>query len=226
MQIMNDNYGELVKQDAFVQSLPVPVRSEFLSCLRIRHIPPRSMIFIEGDEPDAFYGLLAGQVGISKLTVDGRETLLTRLGPVHWFGEMSFLDGMPRTHTAYSIGSVVLASLACADVKSLLAEHHAVYSAFVARLCMHTRQLYSAVDDFILMSPERMLARRVIELAEQSDSNGFAECTQDELSMLVGISRQSVNRILRQWEDNGWISRRYRKLEIVSPSSLARILSS
>ncbi|WP_018996101.1 Crp/Fnr family transcriptional regulator [Hirschia maritima] len=215
----------LLKNDTWLANIPTKVRAEFVSNIRVKNVAPETIIFSEGDEPTAFLGLLSGEVGIRKYTFDGDESLLTKLTPVHWFGEMSFLDGQPRTHTAIALSEVTLAMVNRTDVQRMLKDHSSLFQAFVMQLCHHTRLLYSAVDDFMLMSPERLLAKRMLELLQQSKHDQSVECSQDELARLVGVSRQSINRTLSRWESRGLIERGYGKINVLSKQAIERVLA-
>ena len=222
---MDQDFEAMLEKDAWLTTIPPKVRAEFIAKIRIKSVGPETILFSEGDAPTAYLGLLSGEVGIRKFTLNGDESLLTKLTPVHWFGEMSFLDKQPRTHTAIALTEVALATVNASDVQRMLKKHSSLFEAFVLQLCYHTRLLYSAIDDFMLMSPERLLAKRMLELLRQSKYEHSVVCSQDELARLVGVSRQSVNRTLSQWERSGLIERGYGKIDVLSKSAIERILT-
>ncbi len=221
---MSITVKDILYQDRWLAGLPALAREDVINAAQIKTIPNHTVIFQQEDTHKAFYGLLMGYIDIGKITVEGQETQLTRLSPVQWFGEMSFLDHAPRTHNATSRGDVTLAVIAGSDMTRLLATHNSFYTALVQLVCQHTRLLYRAVDDFMQMSPERMLARRVLELWEAAGGSDQIRCSQDELARLVGVSRQSINRILGRWEDRRVIERAYRTLIVRDIQTLENIL--
>ena len=217
------DFTHTLQTDAWLQTLPDAVRQQIIIGAQIKTVTGDTVIFSQGDKPKAYYGLLAGSARISTFTYDGRETQLTRLSAPHWFGEMSFLDGNVRTHTASSIGTATLAIIPASHVRQLLKQYPALYEAFVQQLCRHTRQLYAAADNFLLMTPEGLLAQRVLELLDVADQRQGIHCSQDELARLVGVSRQSINRTLCIWEKKGFVKRGYRQLRVLDAAALQAV---
>ena len=122
-------------------------------------------------------------------------------------------------HDAHSAGGCVLAVVNARDMRRLLIQHDSLKEGLIKQLARHTRQLYEAVDDLLLMTPDRLLAKRIAERM----AGGAAEIKmkQDDLAGLVGVSRQSINRTLRLWEDRGLIQRAYGKIIILDPAAIA-----
>lgn len=205
--------------DPWVQNLPGPAREAFVAAIRARHYPDGAKIFSQGDDAVAYYGLLQGEARFTKITADGRQSTLAQLGRGEWFGELSFLDDAPRMHDAHSAGGCVLAVVSARDMRRLLIQHDSLKEGLIKQLARHTRQLYEAVDDLLLMTPDRLLAKRIAERM----AGGAAEIKmkQDDLAGLVGVSRQSINRTLRLWEDRGLIRRAYGKIIILDPAAIA-----
>jgi len=140
------------------------------------------------------------------------------------FGEISILDGLGRTHDAYAVEESNIAILPTNKLSALYQKHSSVYDALVQLLCLHCRQAFSAIDDFLLFSPEQRLAKRLINLSENIDDNRLININQYELSNLVGVSRQTINKILRQWQAKNLIVRKYGAIEIIAPSYLIDLI--
>jgi CRP-like cAMP-binding protein len=80
--------------------------------------------------------------------------------------------------------------------------------------------------DASTMTPAAGLAKRVVNLAELfgGDDGAIAlNISQNDLAALLGTSRQTVNRILRDSEERGWIALRYKRMRIVRPDSLRSV---
>ena len=208
----------------FVMALPEAAQAAWMGAARIRKYPADTPLFREGDAANGYFGLLSGEVRFSKVTRDGRQSTLAVIGPPRWFGELSFLDGQPRMHDAHSTCDVTLAVIPAPEMPRLLAAHDAIRAGLVAQLARHTRLLYAAVDDLLLMSPERLMAKKLIERAGPGSAGHRGPLTvklsQEGLAALVGISRQSVNRTLRIWEGKGYVIRDYGKIIVIRPEPL------
>ena len=77
---------------------------------------------------------------------------------------------------------------------------------------------FSLIDDFLICSPKERLAKRLINLSDLSD--GGVKASQEELSQLVAISRQSASKFLKEWEDQGIIERRYGLIRVLNRQRL------
>ena len=205
--------------DPWVRALPPSTREAFIAAIRARAYEDGAEIFAQGDRAVAYYGILSGEARFTKITADGRQSTLAQLGPGEWFGELSFLDDAPRMHDAHSAGGCVLAVVAARDMRRLLASHESLKEGLIKQLARHTRQLYAAVDDLLLMTPDRLLAKRITERMAGGTTEILMK--QDDLAGLIGVSRQSMNRTLRLWEGAGLIRRAYGKIIVLDPDAIA-----
>src|SRR3954447_23722806 len=71
------------------------------SAMTPREVDRGHVVFSEGDDGDRLFVVMDGKVKISRTASDGRENLLTVLGPGEMFGELSLFDPGPRTATAF-----------------------------------------------------------------------------------------------------------------------------
>ncbi len=216
---MDVPYQFALASDHWVQALPTQTREAFVAAIRARPYPAGAEIFAQGDAAVAYYGILSGEARFTKITADGRQSTLAQLGPGEWFGELSFLDEAPRMHDAHAAGGCVLAVVAAGDMRRLLARHGSLKDGLIKQLARHTRQLYAAVDDLLLMTPDRLLAKRITERMAGGTTEILMK--QDDLAGLIGVSRQSMNRTLRLWEDAGLIRRAYGKIIILDRQAIA-----
>src|SRR3954451_21805634 len=84
-------------------ALPLADREALLASAEVLRLRPGEMLFRQGDAPGGFYGLLGGLLKISSLREDGREAILVVLEAGNWIGEISLMDGEPRTHDATAL---------------------------------------------------------------------------------------------------------------------------
>src|ERR1700743_2865429 len=68
-------------------------------------------LFLEGDDGDALYVVIEGKMKLTRAAQDGRENLLSVIGPGEMFGELSLFDPRPRTSSASAVTEVILAVL-------------------------------------------------------------------------------------------------------------------
>ena len=176
----------------------------------------------KGDPADGLYGLLSGEVRVSATTSAGDEIVFTRLLPGQWFGEIAVLDGGSRTHDSHAVKASVLAIIPLKAIHQLCQRYPEVYRALVGLLCAHCRSAFSGIDELLIYSPQQRLARLLL-LRSRSQDEEKITISQQELAALLGISRQSINKILRTWQSKDWITCGYRGLQVVDHAALAEL---
>lgn len=181
---------------------------------------------MRGDPDDGLYCVLDGAVRVGAASVCGREALLAVVGPVHWFGEITLFDGGPRTHDAYAERDSTLFHVPRVALAALLDATPAWWHAFGLLLTQKLRLAFDAIEDAALLPASARVARRLLLLA---DSYGDAACArrvvnvpQEDLALMLALSRQTVNQILRQFERDGLLVLRYGEIEIVDAARLAQ----
>lgn len=208
-------------------SLPPALRRTMLQAGERQRLSPGAMLFRQGDAPGAYFGLLSGALRISSLRSDGLEAILVVLEPGNWFGEISLLDGSPRTHDATAIGAVdLLAVPQAAFVRLMRNAGFAV--AISGLLAQRVRALYGMVEDATLRGTRARVARRLL-LLTRGDATQAAQArrdvpvSQESLAMMLGISRQTLSKELKALCGERVIALGYRRVRIVDPVRLARI---
>ncbi|MBR7791274.1 Crp/Fnr family transcriptional regulator [Undibacterium sp. FT147W] len=210
--------------DDWFAALPAATRKEMLDCSEKQYLQPGEMLFRQGDPPAGFYALLSGKLKMSTLSEDGREAILTILEPGTWFGEISLIDGKPRTHDATAIGraEVLMMTPACFDHLMQGAD----FALAVAQmLAQRIRLLYGIVEDAHLRSARARVARRLVLLANSEKEQGESEkmeipVSQESLAMMLGMSRQSLSKELKFFEHAELIRLGYRSIRISSLDKL------
>ncbi len=173
-----------------------------------RRIAPRNEIFLEGDEGDAIYLVLSGQVEISILSEDGRKLSLNVLGPGEVFGEISLLDGSPRTASAVSIEEATLLRVSRKDLMRALEDDPRLAIDFVQLVCRRLRWVHGLLQDRTFKPLPERLAKRLLLLAKEDGEGDNAvtlRFSQAELADFLGATREGVAKVLGAWRKNGWI---------------------
>src|SRR5258708_34888093 len=96
-----------------------------------RKFPKDTVVFFENEEGDFFFMILEGRIKVTILGDDGREIILSVLGPGDFFGEMALLDNEPRTATAIAVEGSELFSLHRTAFHSVLSDNRAITTALI-----------------------------------------------------------------------------------------------
>lgn len=207
MTIDQDVVGKAPLFTALDESAAVSLRQSMDSV----KISKGSVLFAEGDEGDHLYVIVEGKLKLGTSSGDGRENLLSILGPGEMFGELSLFDPGPRTSTATAVTDARLLSLGQEKLIPWLAENPNVALQLLARLAQRLRRTNEAVGDLVFSDVPGRVAKALIDLGErfgkQTDDGLFVhhDLTQEELAQLVGASRETVNKALADFAGRNWL---------------------
>ena len=191
--------------------------------------PKGQMIYATGAQDRTMMLISKGRVEISRSSIEGRRSILTHLGPGDMLGELAALDGGTRSADAVAASAVQGRVLEGALVLQRLREEPDAALDVIGMLCHRLRQTSGMYTAHMLADGQARLARLLLHLSEKwgEDLPGgklrLAErFSQSDLGDLVGLSRESVNRQIRDWEQAGLIERQGMGLVLCDPAAMAR----
>ncbi len=187
------------------------------------------MILQRGDEGSSLMAVLRGRVRISFFSSEGKEVTLNVVNPGEIFGEMALLDGLPRSADATAIEDTLLLVVERRLFLPFLRQNDDLYLRLLSVLCDRLRQTSMALEDLALFDLPVRLARVLLKLAEDYGRPGTAgtridlKLSQRDLSNLVASSRESVNKLLRQWREMGAVDIENGLIVLRQPAELKRL---
>lgn len=180
--------------------------------MRARRFRRGEVIFHIGDPGDALFVIVSGDVKISLPSETGDEAILATLRPGDVFGELALLDGAPRSASATALGPAETVVLPRDRFRELLATEAGFRDALLASIAGELRRLTHHVEELHFLDITGRLAARLVRLAEEGGTarpDGAvqlrANLTQADLAAMVGCTRQSVNKLLGQFTDDGLV---------------------
>ena len=169
------------------------------------------VLFKAGQEGDRLYVIVDGKIKLGTTSNDGRENLLSILGPGEMFGELSLFDPEPRTSTATAVTDARLVSLAHDAVIGLVTSNPQTSLELLRRLAQRLRKSNEVLADLVFADVPGRVAKAIMELGVrfgvQKDDGLHVnhDLTQEELAQLVGASRETVNKALADFAARGWV---------------------
>jgi len=154
----------------------------------------------------------AGVTGDSSPSVDGRQVVLTTFREGDVFGEIALLDGKDRTADAVAQTDCELLVIERRSFVPFLMSNPEVALRLLAVLCERLRRTTEQVEDMLFRDLPSRLAKKLLSLAAASGERSerglriATRLSQRELGTMVGMSRESVNKQLRQWQGDGIIA--------------------
>ncbi len=199
----------ILRQHEFFRDLPKAVVERLATHARQASYSPGQVIFRKGDEGHGLLAVMSGIVKISVRSEREREIVLNLIGPNEVFGEIALLDGRPRTADATSMTHSLVLVLDRRDFLHLLTAEPVIAVKLLEVVTGRLRQTSRQVEDLSLADFDTRLARILARLAEIQGvgdrSTSRILITQQELGRMIGLSRESINRHLRMWEEAGYV---------------------
>ncbi len=177
------------------------------------------MLFQKGDPGDALYGLRRGRILITTSTAEGKRLTLNVLGSGDVFGEIALLDGRQRTADAVVAEPSELYVIRRSAFNDLLLRQPEIALRLIELLCERVRWTSDRVEEAYLSNLKVRLARRILKLAE--DFGEEIQISQEDLSVLAGATRESVNRQLQAWKRAGLVSLGRSRVTLLKAEALA-----
>jgi CRP-like cAMP-binding protein len=185
-------------------------------------------LFKEGDAGDRLFVVVDGKLKLGTSSGDGRENLLSILGPGDMFGELSLFDPGPRTATATAVTDSKLLSLANDQVIGWVTAHPEVSLHLLGRLAQRLRRTNEVLADLVFADVPGRVAKAIIDLGEKfgvKKDDGLHvnhDLTQEELAQLVGASRETVNKALADFSARGWVRLEPRAVVVLDYERLSK----
>jgi CRP/FNR family transcriptional regulator, cyclic AMP receptor protein len=202
-----------VDDHEFMWLLSAAEREELLKHARPHRLNAGQVLFQKGDPGDKLFIIGSGLVEIGVDTEDGKHLVFNVLGPGDVFGEIALLDGGPRTADATVMASSELQVIDRSEVILFLEHHPEMTARLIAVLCKRIRWISQNLEDALGSDVTHRLARKLVNLCKAYGTNAGDGSTgielklpQQELANMIGVTRESVNKHLKKWQNLGWIS--------------------
>jgi CRP-like cAMP-binding protein len=178
--------------------------------LNRRKYPKDGVVFFENEEGDSFFMIVEGRIKVTILGDDGREVILSMLGPGDFFGEMALLDNEPRSASAIAAEESELLSLSRTDFQGV-ATKRSITSALIKVLTARLRHANHQISTLALLDVYGRVARVILDMAREEGRRlkdgriAFRRATHQEIANRIGTTRETVTRMLKDLERQGLI---------------------
>jgi CRP/FNR family transcriptional regulator, cyclic AMP receptor protein len=183
----------------------------------------------KGDPGNSLFAVLSGTVKISVSSPDGRNAILNLIGAGDIFGEIAVLDGQMRTADATANTNCELYVIDRRDFLPFVRSQPALAMKFIEILCARLRWTSDQVEQVILQDLPGRLAATLLGLIEKRnlDPEGRTiAVTQQEISEMVGMTRESINKQLRAWAARGWVRLEHGAIVVLDVDALRELSES
>lgn len=219
---------DLLRQIPYFVELDAPSLTDVARAMRPRDAQPGEHILIEGEPCKGLYVVIEGQVRLVKTSADGREQVLSVLGPGTTFNDVAVFDGEPNSETAVAVGPSRIGFIPLATMMALIDHHPGMARAALKLLAGRNRSLGRVVEDLALRDVTARVARLLLgcighqdHIVEKADF-ACAHITHHEIATMIGSVREVAQRALKELERDGAIALERTRIDIRDPRKLER----
>jgi CRP-like cAMP-binding protein len=204
----------VIPASSILDALPSELSRGLFAQGRLLSLDADQMLFLAGDEGDGCYRVEEGLLKASVAAPNGGERILAILGPGSMVGELSMIDGAPRSASVTALRDSKLHYVSKADFEAIGKSSPEIYQHVMKVLARRLRDTNSALAASSFLSVKGRVARALLSLAEafgKDVGNGRIlirqKVSQSDLAAMAGIARENVSRVLKDWSEHGVVSR-------------------
>jgi CRP/FNR family transcriptional regulator, cyclic AMP receptor protein len=201
-------------QQSLLSGLPEPLLGKLFEAAKTVRLRGDEVLFLAGDAGDGCYRVDDGLLKVTMVSRSGSERILAFLGPGHIVGELSIIDGLPRSASVVAVRPTSLSYLSRAAFEEFAQKHPEIYKSLVTLLAARLRETDGAIAVGSFLPVKGRVACALLELAAdfgQDVGSGRIvirqKIGQSDLAAMAGIARENVSRILNDWKRRKLISR-------------------
>ena len=203
-----------LKPTSVLSGLPAELSGELFARARMLSLAAEQMVFVAGDAGDGCYRVDEGLLKVSVVGSRGEELILAILGPGSVVGELSMIDGEPRSASVFALRDSKLSFVTRASFEAYCQSNPDVYRQIMTLLAHRLRDTNSALTAASFLSLKGRVARALLNLAEAFGQDVGCgrilvrqKITQSDVGAMAGIARENVSRILKDWTSRKLVTR-------------------
>ena len=161
----------------------------------------------EGDTVDALYIVLSEWLKVMMGEADGKETILTTVGPGEFFGEMGLIDDSPRSASVVAIEPVELLAVSKRAFRKCLVENAKLAMAVMRVLVRRLREADRRIGSLAMLDVYGRVARLLLDLSENVDGRRIVtrRLPKQDIAKMIGASREMVSKVMKDLQVSGYI---------------------
>ena len=220
---------ELLGSVSIFASLGEKEMDTLLQATTMKKMKPKDVLCRKGDPGNQLYGILSGSLKVTATGADGKEVMFGLMGAGEIIGEIALLDGEERSATVTAVKGTELLTLHRRELIPFLESHPRAAISLAGVLASRVRQLSDRAEDRQTMPLPGRIAKRLLSLSQEYGKRPIVggpvevRMPQQDLADLVGTTRESVNKQLRAWEEDGILELGRGRVVIKQPESLGAI---
>jgi CRP/FNR family transcriptional regulator, cyclic AMP receptor protein len=200
--------------ESLLAALPPELSQSLFAKARPLSLKADQTLFVAGDEGDGCYRVEEGLLKASIAAPAGGERILAVLGPGAVVGELSMIDGGPRSASVTALRDSKLSFVGRTAFEAFGQSRPDLYRHVATLLARRLRDTDDALVATNFLSVKGRVARALLSLADafgrdvgQGQTLIRQKVSQSDLAAMAGIARENVSRVLHEWETRSLVKR-------------------
>jgi len=193
------------------RKLPEAPMAAVVACTRARSLASGELLFMQDSPVDAFFAVLSGRVRLFRSGADGRVQVMNHIAAGRTFAEAAAIGMRLFPASAEALEDTQLLVIASDPFRKLFQSEPGFAQSMVSSLTVHLHQLVERVQELTLSSTGARLAHAILRMPARREDDGlfvpFAQPRKD-LAAELAMTPESLSRLLRKFQDDGWIDSR------------------
>jgi CRP/FNR family transcriptional regulator, cyclic AMP receptor protein len=197
-----------------LSELPADLSTKLFARAKLVRLAADKILCRAGAPGEGCYRIEDGLLKVMMVSSSGAERILEFLGPGAIVGELSILDGLPRSATVVAVRDATLSAVSRAEFEAFTEEHPEVYKSLVKILAHRLRGTDTMVAASSFLSLKGRVARTMLALADHFGQEVAPsrivirqKIGQDDLAAMAGMARENLTRVLNDWQRYKLLSR-------------------
>ncbi len=199
---------------SLLSGLPEHLSASLFSNTTPVRLKAEEALFLADDAGDGCYRVEEGLLKVAMMSRAGTERILAFLGPGAIVGELSLIDGLPRSASVVAVRPARLSFLSRAAFEDFANKHPDVYKSLLKLIAARLRETDATVAAGSFLPLRGRVACTLLELAQEFGQDVGSgrivirqKIGQSDLAAMAGIARENVSRILNDWKRRKLVSR-------------------
>ena len=200
--------------DNLFSVLPSALSASLFREARVVRLAPQQMLFIAGDPGDGCYQVEEGLLKVVALSPSGGDRILAILGPGELVGELSMIDGLPRSASVTALRESKLSFVSRSVFNAVTHKQPEIYRHITALLARRLRNVDDALTATSFLPLKARTARALLGLSDAFGKDVGSgrilirqKFSQGDLAAMAGVARENCSRILQDWTRRSLVSR-------------------
>ncbi len=207
---------------SFMDQLSGPVRKKVARAGTVMRYRDGQLIHNRGDRKPGISIVVAGAVQVGVFGADGNFIITSNLGVGQTFGELTLFAGLPRTHDITAAGETEINQISAAAFERLYDQEPEISRALLSTSLVRAHGLLEMMDAMRRLPMRERTAKVLFTLLQTTGGAQSFNYRQADLASVLGVSRTSLNKALKQMRALGLIETAYGQINIPDSKKMRR----